>query len=578
MKRILLIFLIAALSISIVGCSTGGNKASESSKPTSSTGEKETDSKEKEETLPLRFYSQGYQTSISVASHDVVTPYVEEKFNLKLGEMYLNNDQPLKERLNQWIATKNLPDFMIMDKANANYAISTGEFANLTDYIKDMPNLQRLFEQSYWPRFKNDGQNYQIPMVVINANDPKYEDDPYNSGKSNLALRIREDLLAKTGYKFKTLQQIKKETLDVGKKPTAEDFAIEPAIKTPEDFYAFLKKVKDLDLKMNGKPIIPISFSGWTQFHFGSMFDFGHWTIDKDGTTDGFFGSKGAKDYHQYLNRLYQEGLLDKDFIIQKDDQLQTKAATGQLAVMPVMLNTDAARQALLSIDPSYEIRAIPWPKVDPDKGFYDIYEGAFWRGLVRKDFPDIKRLIAYLDWTLSDEALDLMSWGPESAGLWKLDGDKKLFTDPEVESDMLSGKLGGKGADYYGLYSNIFYSKASYFGLSWFMGQAGYNPKSPKRSYPPQLDIYIVNQALVGGGSYNVQGTASYGDGSKEVDAVGNYYWSKIAALDVAKLLTPKTPAEFEKAWDTIYGGFEKEVDYEKAKQNMLVWFSENK
>lgn len=573
-KKAVHLMLISSLGLLTAAGCTDGDNGGAVIKPG---GDKKAEGNTKQAKLPIRFYSQGYQTRIDVASHDVVTPFIENKFNLEFTEMYVNNDQPLKERLNQWIATKNLPDIMMMDKANANYAISTGQFADLTDYVKDMPSLQKWFPQEYWGRFTNDGKNYQIPTPVVNtnSNDPKFANDPYNSGKRLTSLQVREDLLAKAGYKFKPIKEIKKDTIDKGKKPTVEDFAIEPAIRTPEDFYQLLKKIKELNVTANGKPLIPLSFPIWAQFHFGSMFDFGHWTQDKDGTVDGFLGSKDAKKYHEYLNRLYQEGLLDKDFIIQKDDQLQTKAATGQLGVILAVLNLDAVRQSLLATDPSMELRVIPWPKMDPDKGFYDIYEGSFWRLLIRKDFPEIKRLTQYLDWTLSDEALDLMSWGPENAGIWKMQDGKKVFVDPQVESDMLTGKLGGKGADYYGLYAKQFYSKASYFGLGWYMAR-DYNPKSPLRSYPPNYDIYVMNSGMVGKGGYNVTGTASYGDGSKEAELVSNTYWT-FTTLDVAKLLTPKTKEEFDKNWDTIKTKYMKDTNYEQAAKNMVQWFKAN-
>ncbi|ULL15244.1 hypothetical protein DVH26_12830 [Paenibacillus sp. H1-7] len=571
-RKMLQLLLICSLGfVTVAGCSGGGDG------PVKPDAAKTPEGGIQPAKMPIRWYSQGYQTKIDVASHDVVTPYIQNKFNIEFTDMYVNNDQPLKERLNQWIATKNLPDVVMMDKAGASYAISTGQFADLTEFIKDMPNLKKWFPEQYWSRFTNDGRNYQIPtpLVNTNSNDPKYADDPYNSGKRLTSLYVREDLLAKAGYKFKPLKEIQKETVDKGKKPTLEDFAIEPAIKTPEDFYQLLKKMKELNVSANGKPLIPISFPIWAQFHFGSMFDFGHWTLDKDGTVDGFLGSKDAKKYHEFMNRLYQEGLLDKDFIIQKDDQLQTKAATGQLGVILAVLNLDAVRQSLLNIDPSMELRAIPWPKENPDKGYYDIYEGSFWRLLIRKDFPDIKRLIQYLDWTLSDEALDLMSWGPENAGIWKMQDGKKVFVDPQVESDMLTGKLGGKGADYYGLFSRQFYSKASYFGLGWYLVR-DYNPKSPLRSYPAKYDLYVMNSGMVANKSYNVSGTASYGDGSKEAEAASNTYWT-FTTLDVAKLLTPKTKEEFDKNWNAIITKYMKDTNYEQASKNMVKWFKDN-
>lgn len=530
------------------------------------------------DTIEYTIYNENFRT-LKLASDetDVVTPYVEEKFGLKVKQFLPVNDQPFKEKLNAWIATDSIPDVIVVSNESADYAASTGKFADLTEYIKDMPNLNKRFPEQFWPRFMYEGKTFELP-VVTSGTDSELDSDPYYSGIANWAPWVREDILALAGYKFKTLADIKKETIDLGQKPTEEDFAIEPAIETPEDFYNLLKKINDLNLKVGDRSVIPLSSSNWSQFHLGSMFDFGHWELGEDGQADGFLGSKQAKDYYKFLNKLYNEGLMDKDFIIQKDDQLQSKISSGLVAAGMYIPDTKAARLNLSSMNPDAEIRYIPWPKQTENRGFYDIYEGGFWRVMIKNDFKDIKRMTEYLDWTLGDEGLDILTWGPESAGLWEMKDGKKVFKDETVEADMLSGNIGGKGADYYGLYTinnqaPQFYSKAGAAGLSW---DDKYNPKSYVRSYPPELDVYIINQAYASVAGMNMDGTASYGDGSLLTTGVNTHFWSKWQNLEVAKVLVPKLD-EFDSVWDTYIKAYKTDVQYDEARESMTKWFQEN-
>ena len=93
---------------------------------------------------------------------------------------------------------------------------------------------------------------------------------------------------------------------------------ITPAIETPEDFHQLLKKISELNITVGDSSLIPFSSIDWSQFHLGSMFDFGHWRINDEGDVGGFLGTEGAKEYYKYLNTLYKEGLIDPDFIVQR--------------------------------------------------------------------------------------------------------------------------------------------------------------------------------------------------------------------------------------------------------------------
>ena len=514
--------------------------------------------------------------------NDVVTPYVEKLFHIKVKEVIQGGSMTIgfKERLGTYAAANNLPDVVIAGTENCAYAVSTGKYGDLTPQIEKMTYLNKTIDPVFWPRFMNDGKKTQIPITGPDVSKDPYASDPYCDPMSAWGLWIREDILAECGYSFTPLKDIEEQYLSKGDVAPLEAYKTDPPIKTPDDFYELLVKIKDLNKMVGDTPLIPWTSSGWSQFHVGNMFDFGHWSVDPaTGEADGFLGSKGAKDYYKFLNKLYQEELVDPDFILQKDDQMQSKIASGRVAMgMYVPSVQDAQASLYQVVGDDAVIRYIEWPKQREGYGAFDIFENGFWRCIIKDDFPDKDRLTQYFDWFYSPEGQDIMTWGPEEAGLWEIKDGVKRFKDAQVEADCLDGITGGKGADYYGLFT---ITSGSYFP---YLSKAGIcapytniNTADYRRSFPPKLDSMVMNRAAVSLGGYDRSGRYSYGDGSELVSQTNSYYWSHFVEEDVVPLLSAKSSAEFDAAWDEVYKKFADDVEYAEAKVLMAEWFAEN-
>lgn len=591
-KRILALLLAGAMLLGMTACNGGGSVGSSGAEDSgtsdgASTGDTGDEGDASAEDLPWLEYDIiiGYSTSATTLDNpnDVVSPYVEEKFHIRVGEVaqVATSDIPFRQMLATRIAAGNEPDVFLGGSENVAYALSTGKYGdNLEEQIAQMDNLNKYMDQSMWPRFTTDGQRKQIPLVMVNTSNEEFASDPYNQPFTSWALWTREDLLAACGYSFTPLAEIDEEYCQKGEVPPEEVFAIEPAIDTPEKLADYLQQIADLGIKVGDRDLIPMSLISWSQFHVGTMFETGHWAIEESGEINGFLGGSGTKEYYQWLNDLYNRGLLDADFISQMDDQLQQKVASGLVGVGMMVPNMATARESLLASNPEAMIRYIPWPKQEGTSGgSFDIYESGFNRVTVSNSFEGIDRLCEMWDWMYSDEGLDILTWGPEGTGIWEYadDGTTKVFVDPETEEDCLDGIIGEKGADYYGLYEWT----GGYFP---FMSEiaicspamSNYNPMSYLRSYPAEPDIYKVNQSYCYTGGYNFDGTASYGDGTDDVAVVNNYYWADWAETDCAKVVTC-SPEEFDAVFDEAQQNFYKETDYENAQARMETWFEEN-
>lgn len=247
-------------------------------------------------------------------ANDVVSQEIEKMFNIRVKEAFYNQGMTLNERLNLFIASNDVPD--VVRVINDNVTIpKTGRFAELGDMLKEnCPNLMKYYPEEAWKDSLYNGKMYVFPSLFMDGSFPEFADDPYILPFGNWAgIWTTEGLLKKLGYKFTPAADIAKNFNETKKRPTLADFQIEPAIATPDDFYNFLKKIKETVPKVDRKDIIPFTMPLWLEPHFGAMFGLtGQWKYNTDTKkVSQFLGDDKAKEYWQFMNKLYKEGLLD---------------------------------------------------------------------------------------------------------------------------------------------------------------------------------------------------------------------------------------------------------------------------
>jgi putative aldouronate transport system substrate-binding protein len=233
-------------------------------------------------------------------SKDVVKQAIEKKLNIKIIPEMVDTQQ-YKTKLNLKMSSGDIPDVVRIDFADdfQKYA-KQGAFADLTNLIneKDTPNILKEVPKGIFEQAKVNGKIYGIP----------YQGGPGAGYRWNLVMR--KDYLEGMGAKVP---------------------------KTLDEYYNLLKKVKA------EKPdVIPLG--GYTaqigqQKFANNSFDniFGAF-----GVTPGFFTEKDGKfsnydidpkmrEALQYLQKMYAEGLIDKEFATIKEEQLRAKLYSGKL-------------------------------------------------------------------------------------------------------------------------------------------------------------------------------------------------------------------------------------------------------
>lgn len=219
--------------------------------------------------------------------------------------------EQMVEKRNIVIASGDLPDAFYGNKFSATDLQKYGQqgaFIKLNDLIdKYAPNLKSLMDKD--PNIKKaitmaDGNIYSVPTLV----DPNFK-----SVKSGQFLWYQKSWLDKLGVS---------------------------APKTTDEFYSFLKKVKETDpniIPVGGGAIdklITVIQGSWGLANRGMS----HPYVDVDPKTKALRFIPAAPEYKemlQYINKLYTEGLLDKDTFSGSSDQQIANGIQGKYVVHP---------------------------------------------------------------------------------------------------------------------------------------------------------------------------------------------------------------------------------------------------
>lgn len=206
------------------------------------------------------------------------------------------------------LTSGDMPDLLLSTdytKAECEEYGREGIFLPLNDLIENyMPNLKATLEE--FPEAKamitsSDGNIYCLPRIAPVVRDMHSRHWLNEKWVANVGLEMPETL---------------------------------------EDYYEILKAFKEQDANGNGDPNdeIPLTGSDGNQASEGLVLnalgvnaddDSYAYTADADGNVYCVNTSDGYKEYLKFMNRLYEEELLDQEYFTQNVDQYKAKAQQG---------------------------------------------------------------------------------------------------------------------------------------------------------------------------------------------------------------------------------------------------------
>lgn len=394
-KKIWALLLTAAMVASLaVGC--GGKKKSNES------------STDENGVTTLTFYNADLQEDDPWS--DPVAEVLTEKTGVKL-----ETDHPVgedKQRISLMIAEQKFPD-MIYAKGDAGSLIDAGVLIDLTDLIEEYgPNIKKMYGDEFdkLKYSEDDPSIYQLSSYEMGGT--KYED----AGTA----QVQFDVLKENNY------------------------------EVPKDLDAFEKMIKDYltahPKTEDGMDTIGISISA-SDWHWMITLgnpagyiaegapDNGQWLIDEDYNASYKFTSEKVREYFKWLNRMYNEGILDPEFATQTHDDYIAKISSGRvLALFDTQWDYQDGEKILKQdgkLGKTY--CGLPLTMDEDTKAPTLMYQGLpTGQGVgITTNCENPEAAIKFLDYICSDEGQVLVNWGIEGTN-YQIDDEGHRYREQE--------------------------------------------------------------------------------------------------------------------------------------------------
>lgn len=355
-----------------------------------------------------------------------VEQVIKEKTGVTVEWEYTTGSET--EKVNAIFATQDLPDIYTGPAWGGELdgiikAANEGQLVDFSEKLADYPNLAKSIAQENVPPalYEKAIDAYDGKKYLLLQNQPATDADGIDW---LYGFYVRKDI--------------------------AEQIGVDPqSVKTKDEFYNFLKKIKDSNLEANGQPVIPLGgFSnGWAVGIGNTMFYGGAGYVDKgDGTLENAFFSEGYDEYTLYYRKLLSEGLLDAEAFTQTDPIAKEKISQGRVAVLaahyPAILD---ATKEYAKAHPGSEfvpVGPLEWAGAESNRPVDLGIQGNNVTAIT-KAAKDVDAALRLLDYLASDEGFMLTRYGVEGVHWDMVDGKptpKKEWFDKFANDT--SGKL----------------------------------------------------------------------------------------------------------------------------------------
>jgi len=365
--------------------------------------------------LTLKMFAPQY-ASIENMDTNTYTKYVEEKTNINI-EWDLVPDNALNDRKQLMLASGDYPEVILHGNLTKDEQMKYGKqgvFLPLNDLIEQYaPNIKKAIENL--PYLKGsitapDGNIYALPQI----------NECYHCNYA-MKLWINKAWLDQLGLQMPT---------------------------TTDEFYEVLKAFKERDPNNNGKKD-EIPLTGSDEMWAGNIAAFlmnafitddyvdkdsGNFLFVRDGKVDLAANKEEWKQGLQYLNKLYEEGLIDPAAFTQNADAIQQLGNREPDNIMGAI--TTALISYAVSPDDKHP-RHKDYVTLPPLKGPNGLQQSLNFAGVSRSQFALTNKAtkeqqiaaIRLVDFLFTEETIVLQEHGPEGNS-WRKATDGELGMD----------------------------------------------------------------------------------------------------------------------------------------------------
>lgn len=415
LKKVGVMLLAVSLMTGVLsGCGNDNNTPTNSNNSSDQNSGDENSSGD--DVVELTFYNADGQ-------EDPWTDPVAQELTKKTG-VKLKTDYPVgsdTQRIALMIAEQKFPD-MIYAKGDAGSLIDAGALIDMTDLIEQYgPNIKKLYGDEFdkLKHSEEDPSIYQLSSYAKGG----------TSYKSSGTAQMQWAVLKENDYKVP-------ETLDEFETMIKDYIKAHPKTEDGMDMIGLTLSASDWHWQITlGNPAGYIAEGAP---------DNGQWLIDGDYNATYKFRSEKIRNYFKWLNKLYNDGILDPEFATQTHDDYIAKISSGRVVAL---LDTDWDYQdgeKILKADGKMDLTycGLPFTADKDTKAPSLMYQGLpVGQGVgITTACKNPEAAIKYLDYLCSDEGQVLVNWGIEGTNYF-LDEDGKRYRKEEEINECNNNK-----------------------------------------------------------------------------------------------------------------------------------------
>lgn len=394
------------IAILVAGCGNSGNNSSRAEEGNSSSSNIANDEgmDPSSEKLTLTFMPESWSGGKWREDHPTIQ-YLNEKFNIDLQVMW--TDGPTyKEKLNVLAASSDLPDMYAVTSDNFGKWQNEGIFLDLAPYLDEYPNLKNAFPQDQWEMLNPQGKILGIPRWELQNRD---------------SYQIRADWLDKLGIAM----------------PDEDTFDV-------DQFYEIMRAFALDDPDGNGKKDTVgfttdnrlVTNTDQLRAAFGLA---NQWKMVDGELIPEYVQSDEQKAFLGYLRKMYEEGVLDQDFLSKQNANVYETFQSGRSGLFSHHSRGIITDELKLR-ESTPEARLVQLaPPIGPDglRGNPTSLIGANKIVINNKiDKKKQERILEILDWWVTDEGTDIMKSGIEGIH-YQVEADGTVSMTDLTESDL---------------------------------------------------------------------------------------------------------------------------------------------
>lgn len=532
------------------------------------------------EQLSLTYWDASQFNSRSLgkkAEQDVVTPEIKRVTGVSFDaeKSFDNGGESMENKVAKLSAANAWPDVIHFgQKAIIDKLADADIVYDLKPYLEDYcPNIVQMLKNAgiydYVLNQRSDGKVVRLPYIInFDLRYPDMNEEDKLKVTNNYQTRnhvwVRDDILKMVYPNAKTQDEIEQIYLDKGE--FTEEDVTDVTFKSRDEYVDFLKKVNELNITEGTQKVYPGYIASGTDNwnvltlmgclygqNANNSYDTNYFTYwDKDTKRIEYkFKQPEFKTILKDWTELVRADILSKESLVDNRSTFEQKRDNGLYAV--VYANDQPNDSTIKSSGKNFRYRKV-FIDIEPNDKKYMFSTGV----PVSDDFSvvknnvdenQLKQILTYYDYMLSDAGMKLTVWGPRSAGLFEEDenGNRK-YKDKELEKCMVYDEQNERN-----VYYNLWYG-----GLTAWPGYAGtdVNEFAPKIMYKSERTAGEANKHFSMSKFRPLEITKSISPDIYRIDDDNaKKFWQARTSFEEAlfKVYITNNDAEFETAYNNV-------------------------